>query len=286
MKSDDPPAAPPVNTSDDDVSSSDAEKGATIGNESGASSADANAGDRVVVAPVGKPRPKLKLERRQELEQHLKSSPTDLDSYLELARIYRNEERPVEAKRILDQAHKIFPDDNGVLWELEEATLARSLQQFREVSDLAARLHTPEADHELSRSRSDWAARRMDTCRARLQRDPSLLHLHLVMAEAMVDAGMYEAATESLNKIVVVDEYSAQAHFIRGRCLLQIGKEAEAMVELRAAALRRAVVAPVKIRVAALRLLCESADRLGVNLTKTRYQQMLEVAETELANQS
>jgi len=275
-----------VNTSVDRDPGSGAEKNRDVDDESGCRGDDSRAGDRVVVSPAGKPRPKLKLERRQELEQHLKSSPTDLDSYLELARIYRGEDRPLEAKRILNQAHKIFPDDNGVLWELEEATLARSLQQFREVSDLAARLHTPEAAHELSRSRSDWAARRIDTCRARLQRDPSLQHLHLVMAEAMADAGMYEAAAESLDEIVNVDEYSPQAHLIRGRCLLQIGNEAEAMIELRAAALRRAVVAPVKIRVAALRLLCESADRLGVNLTKKRYEQLLQAAEQELAANS
>ena len=127
---------------------------------------------------------RIKPERRQELEHHLKSSPTDHDAYLELAAIYRSEIRPLEAKRVLSQAHDLFPDDTTILWELEEATLARSLQQFREFSDLAKRLETAEADREVQRSARDWAHRRIEVCEARLTRDPTLLHLHLVRAEA------------------------------------------------------------------------------------------------------
>ena len=60
-------------------------------------------------------------------------------------------------------------------------------------------------------------------------------------------------------------------------------KDVEAMASLRAASLRRSVVAPVRVRVAALRLLCETADRLGVTLTLAQYRQHLEKAEQELA---
>ena len=56
-----------------------------------------------------------------------------------------------------------------------------------------------------------------------------------------------------------------------------------AMASLRAASLRRSVVAPVRVRVAALRLLCGTADRLGVTLTLAQYRQHLEKAEQELA---
>ena len=86
--------------------------------------------------------PKIHLERRQELEHHLKNSPTDLDAYMELGRIYRGDNRPLEAKRIFEQARQIFPEEQELLWQYEEAVLARSLQQYREVNDLAARLDT------------------------------------------------------------------------------------------------------------------------------------------------
>jgi tetratricopeptide (TPR) repeat protein len=229
------------------------------------------------------PPAKVTLERRQELEQHLKASPTDRDAYLELAAIYRDQHRPQDARRTLEQASQIFPDDEKLLWELEEATLARSLQQFREVSDLASRLKTSEADRELQRSRHDWACRRIDVCRARLKRDPSRQQLRVVLGEAMYDAQMYEEALAEMTTAANIDEYAPQAHLIRGRCLLALGKDLEAMSALRAATLRRAVPAPLRIKIAGLKLLCETAQRLGVDLTLQRYRQQLQVAEQELA---
>lgn len=230
--------------------------------------------------------PKVTLERRQELEQLLKASPTDRDAYLELAAIYRSEDRPLEAKRTLQHGAQIFPDDEQMLWELEEATLARSLQQFREVSEVTSRLKTPEADRELKRSQNDWACRRIDVCRSRLKRDPAKTQLRIVLGEAMLDAGMYEEALDELLAAVKDDEFAPQAYLIRGRCLLEQGKDLEAMAELRAATLRRAVPAPPKIKVVGLKLLCETAERLGVHLTLERYRQQLKQAEQELQKAS
>lgn len=231
------------------------------------------------------PKPKLRLERRQELEHHLKESPTDLDAFMELGRIYRTDNRPLDAKRIYQQAIQIFPDNQDLLWEYEEAILARSLQQLREVSELAQRLDTIETERELKRSQDDWAYRRMEVCRARLGRDRSLTHLRVALAEAMLDAGIYEGSIEELEQVFENDELSPAAYLIQGRCLLAMGKDVEAMTALRAAALRRAVVAPIRTRIAALKLLCEAADRLGVELTLATYRQQLEHAEQELAQQ-
>ena len=228
--------------------------------------------------------PKLRLERRQHLEHHLKKSPTDLDGYMELGRIYRADDRPLEAKRIFEQARQIFPDDQELLWEYEEAVLARSLQQYREVNELASRLDTLETDRELKRSQSDWARRRIEVCRARLSRDPSLHQLHVVMAEAMYDAEMYEDAINTLDMIINRDELSAVAFLIKGRCLIASGNQLQAMVALRAVAFRRAVVAPLKTRIIALQLLCETAEKIGVGLTLAKYRQHLSEAKQELAN--
>src|SRR5690606_26175553 len=106
-----------------------------------------------------------------------------VDLYLELAAIHRAEDRPLEAKRVLHQALELNADPR-VLWHYEEAVLARSLQQLREVAQLAARLNTPEVQRELDRAQSDWANRRLDVCRARLAREPDNHQYRLVMAEA------------------------------------------------------------------------------------------------------
>lgn len=233
--------------------------------------------------PVENAHPKLRLERRQKLEHHLKKSPTDLDGFMELGRIYRADDRPLEAKRIFEQARQIFPADQELLWEYEEAVLARSLQQYREVSDLAARLDTLETERELKRSQNDWARRRMEVCMARLTRDPTLHHLHIALAEAMYDAEMYEDAISKLDAILDRDELSPLAYLIKGRCLLASGNDLQAMVALRAVALRRSVVAPLRTRIIALKLLCETAEKVGVSLTLTKYRNHLAQAEQELA---
>ncbi len=222
--------------------------------------------------------------RRQHLEHHVRARPTDLDAYLELARIYRHENRPLEARRVLEQARQIFPEDQRVLWEFEEATLARSLQQLREVHDLAERLRTPEAEHELERARADWARRRIDVCRARLNREPGRVQLRIAIAEAMIDMERYEEALTELAPAQEHDELSCQAHLLRARCLLALGNDAEALPALRAAALRRGVTAPPKIKLAALRLLVDVAERLGLTLTLERYRQQLHQAEQSLAS--
>ncbi|TWU55472.1 tetratricopeptide repeat protein [Rubripirellula reticaptiva] len=231
-------------------------------------------------------KPKLELKRRQYLEHHLKSNPADLDAFLELAKIYRAENRPVEARRVLQQAIQIFPDEHELHWELEEATLSRSIQQLREVAELDSRLKTTETDHELTRCQQDWALRRIEVCQARLSRDPSLVNLRITLAEARYDSGDYQDAIEELDPVLDNDELSPSAYLIRGKCLLALGKDLDAMVALRACALRRAVVAPVRLRVIALRLLCETADRLGVSLTLASYQASLQQAEQELAKQT
>ena len=236
--------------------------------------------------PVPATQPKLRLERRQQLEHHLKESPTDLDGFMELGRIYRADARPLEAKRIFEQARQIFPEEQELLWEYEEAVLARSLQQYREVSELASRLDTAETERELKRSQNDWARRRIEVCEARLSRNSSMHHLRVAYAEAMYDAEMYEDAIVELNKVVNRDELSPLAYLIQGRCLLASGNEIQAMVVLRAVALRRTVVAPLKTRIIALKLLCETAEKLGVAFTLAKYRQHLTQAEQELAQRT
>ena len=218
------------------------------------------------------------VERRQALEHHLKNHPTDLDSFRELAAIYREQQRPVEARRVLKQALQVFPDDADLLWEYEEAVLARSLQQYREVSDLAARLQTPETDRELKRSAQDWAMRRIEVCRGRLGREPAKVHLNVQLGEAYYDAEEYEDAIAVLSRVVDQQEWSSAAYLLIGKCHLRLGQDAEAMSALRSCALRRAVPAPPRIRQIALQMLVENADRLGIPQTAAHYRETLAAA--------
>jgi tetratricopeptide (TPR) repeat protein len=227
--------------------------------------------------------PKVPLQRRQQLEQLIREHALDTELYLELAAIHRAEERPLEARRVLQQALQLNKNEPRLLWEFEEATLARSLQQYREVSDLAARLNTTEVDRELKRSQTDWANRRLEVCRARLGRDPSKHHLRLVIAEALFDLDMYNEACEELEPCLDIDSLSPSAYMILGKCRLNLGEDMKALAAFRAVGLRRTVPAPARLRANAMRLAAEIAERYQLNLSLERYRHAIEMAEAELA---
>lgn len=226
--------------------------------------------------------PADRARRQRELSEEVQTNPTNLEAFVELARLYRSENRPVEAARILRQALEVFPEHPSLQHQLEEAVLARSLQQFREVSDLASRLNTPESDRELAKATKDWAARRIEVCQARLKRDPSTHQLRIQLAEAHCDASHFDDAIEILTPLVDQDEFAASANLIIGRCHLAKGERLEAMRALRACAMRRSVSAAPPIRRLALRLLCETAETLELNETLANYRAALASLEQQI----
>jgi len=219
--------------------------------------------------------------RCQALERYLKESPADLPAYLELAGIYRRQERPAEAARVLQKALEMDPDDPTLLWEYEEATLARSLQQLQQVRQLAARLQTVEAEQEQERCETNWACRRIDVCRARLRRDPQNQQLRLTLAQTLKDLQEFEEAIEVAGQATADPATAPAAHLIRGQALQALGKRVEALPAYRAAALRRSQPAPAGERVVALRAAIEIADMLGLDLSADRYRRFLQLAEAE-----
>ena len=58
------------------------------------------------------------------------------------------------------------------------------------------------------------------------------------------------------------------------------------MKAFRAVALRRAVPAPAPLKIAALQLLCSTADRLGLPRTLELYQTQLKITESEVHGKS
>jgi len=223
--------------------------------------------------------------RRQQLEKLIREHAVDVDLYLELASLHRSEDRPLEAKRVLKEALQLTKNDERVLWQYEEAVLARSMQQLREVADLAARLNTPEVQRELVRSQSDWANRRLEVCRARLGRDPEKHAFRLIIAEALLDLEMYKEACDELVPCYEIDAFAAPARLIQGRCLAATGKLLDALAAYRAGAMRRSINAPAKYRVPSLTAACEIARQLGLQLSYQRYAHALEIAEQDLAKE-
>lgn len=215
------------------------------------------------------------VKRRQQLEHHLRNNPIDRDAFLELALLYRNDDKPGEAGRVLKRGLEVFPDDPKMQWDAEEAVLARSLQILREASELAKRFATPAAEHERGRAATDWAQRRIEVCRSRLARDPSLVQLNVILGEAYYDVEKYADAIEVLNRVTDHPRFSPVAYLLIGKCEAARGRFLESMSAFRGASMRRAIVAPPAVRTQALTALIETADRLGTPATKAIYESAL-----------
>lgn len=230
--------------------------------------------------------PRIQRERWQELEHYIKNRPADIDAYLELAAIYRDLGRPVDSTRVLKTALEVEPDHPEVLWQVEEAVLARSLQQLREVRTVSKKTSNPEVDRALERAQVDWASRRVEVCRARLKRDPSLNHLRIIQAEALRDLGQYQEAIEAVGPALQEDNEATQAYLILAACRAATGDDLGTLVAIRKAVMRRAVPAQAKVRVQAMKQAIEIATRLGLAASLVIYQQALKQAEQELEAES
>lgn len=220
-------------------------------------------------------------DRRQELEHYVKDRPADIDAYLELAALYREAGRSVEAVRVLKMALQVEPQHTEVLWQLEEASLARSLQQWKDVREVTAKLKTAEAQYELERAHTDWAHRRIEVCRARLGRNPHQGSLWLILAQALRDLEKNDEAVEALQPILGDEELACQAYCLLGNCQVALGNDLAALSAFRHAALRREVPAPADIRAAAMKGAITITQRLGLPQSQSLYQQVLQQAEAE-----
>ncbi|WP_417738206.1 tetratricopeptide repeat protein [Rosistilla oblonga] len=219
----------------------------------------------------GSPDLDTSVQRRQTLEHCIRDAPADVEPYLELAQIHRALDKPIEAQKVLEKAVRISGDHPEVLWQLEEAELARSLQRLKEFKELHNKHPTPDVTSDLERAQNEWAIRRAEVCRKRLQRDPSQTNLYIVMAEAMYEMGQFAEAAEALEPALNDPQECSKAHLVRGMCLQATNQPLEALASFRGAALRRAVQPAANIKLAALRHAADLSSRLGLRATCKRY---------------
>ncbi|QDV69604.1 Tetratricopeptide repeat protein [Rosistilla carotiformis] len=211
------------------------------------------------------------VQRRQALEMSIRDAPADVAPYLELARIHRAIDKPAEAQKVLEKAVRVASDDPDVLWELEEAELARSLQRLKELKGLHNQHPTPDVTSDLERAQHEWAIRRAEVCRKRLLRDPSQTNLCIVMAEAMYEMGKFNEAIAALEPALEDPQECSKAFLVRGMCLQAINEPLAALTAFRGAALRRSLQPLPSVKLAALRHAADLASRLGLRATCKRY---------------
>ena len=212
-----------------------------------------------------------RVARRQELERVIRRHSLDDDAYHELARSYRADGLDGEAKRVLKAATEVFPDDEGFRWELEEVTLAVSLNHVRRVRELMDRLDNSEVETELRRAEADWNHRRLEVCRDRIARGVRTEASRIQMAEALLDMERPSEVAGVLDPMAEHAKYAGRANLLIGQSRSAQGDDLGAMRAWRRAAFERRHPAEAAVRIAALRRLTTQAERLALTATWQHY---------------
>jgi tetratricopeptide (TPR) repeat protein len=215
------------------------------------------------------------LERKQELEVLLRNGSADPEPYLELAQIYRSEDRLPQAIKTLERGLSIAPKDGKILWELEELRLNRSLARLQEAMRAAKSRGTPETLAERDRCQVEWANRRIEVCRARLERKPNDHTLRVTMATALRSLGQSKEAIEALQPAIDDPKAGPRAALVRGQCCEDLGEPLLALAAYRAAGLRRSIPIAADVRKQALAQAASLACRLGLHRSANRYVMLL-----------
>ncbi|MGN6544794.1 MAG: tetratricopeptide repeat protein [Aureliella sp.] len=229
----------------------------------------------------GKPMTPVRLERFQELEQTLRNNPIMPDPYIELARIYLNQARWMDAKRVLDRAADLFPSNEDVLYLREDTLVARSLQLLSHAEAEHRAADNVLTEKELVRARLDLNAVREKVCRTRLARHPERLELTIPLAEALEGLDRSEEAIDFLQKASADAELRSLASYKLGEIHERAGRVTEALSAYRRAALFRIPPAAQAIQLAALGRAAELALRHRMLDSASRYVEMLRQLEPQ-----
>lgn len=211
------------------------------------------------------------LERYQALEHAIRDNPLTVEPYLELAGYYLSSQRWTDARRVLENACKRFPEEERSQFLLEESQLARSLQLNSEAEQAQRSEPTQLTQAALDRSQLELNALREKICRSRLQRHPEQLQLHLPLATALHGLGQSEKAIESLRLAMQAPKLRSVAAFQLGQLLEELGRIAEALSAYRRAALFRVPSPPRELKLRALAAAADLAERSRLIDSARRY---------------
>ncbi len=217
----------------------------------------------------------IRLERFQTLEHVIREHPINVDPYLELARIYLQRERWVDAKRILDLAVDKFPEDEDANYLREEAQLKRSIQLLKEAQSEHSEGPTRLTQEALDRCNIELNVLKEKVCRSRLARHPTQRALNLTLAVALEHLGKDGEAITCLQGVVSDPDLRARAALHLGKLLEKSRRVPEALAAYRRAALFRIPEAPAEIKLEAITLAANLAENFGLIDSARRYTKLL-----------
>jgi tetratricopeptide (TPR) repeat protein len=190
---------------------------------------------------------RIALLEYQELEQLIRSSPADPLPYLQLAKIYRSQNRWKDVLRVLNAGVQFNPECEDLVETRENWILESSKQMYDEASREYANQPSKEAELHRLGCLTKLANDQLQLCRNRLIRHPDQLALELGWGEALMILGKYNEAIEHLGRAAAIPTLRAEASLKLGRCRQALGQTLEALSSYRIAAFFREPAPPRQV---------------------------------------
>ncbi len=209
---------------------------------------------RPPVAAEIKPPPAIPLKRFQELEQAIRHSPASPEPYVELGRIYLDQKRWTDAKRVLDGGVLNCADCEPLLLMREDLTLLLASQMVDDAKTRHAQDRSEQTQYDLEQSEINLANERIRICASRYARHPDQKDILITWAVALRQLARHEEGVELLTQAAQEPSLRARASLQLGICLQTLRRPLEALSAFRKAALFRSPAPDPAIRIRALEL--------------------------------
>jgi tetratricopeptide (TPR) repeat protein len=191
----------------------------------------------------------IPLQRSQELEQAIRNAPANPEPYVELGQIYVDQERWVDARRVLDAGVQYCPEHEPLMILHEDLTIHLANMALEQARKLNAQRPSDENRYGVEQAETDLANRRVKVCADRYARHPDQKEILIAWAVALRQLGRQEEPS-----------IRARASFQLGICLQSLGRPLEALAAFRKAALYRSPPPEPMVRTRALEMAIAIAE--------------------------
>jgi tetratricopeptide (TPR) repeat protein len=202
----------------------------------------------------------IPLQRPQELEQAIRNAPANPEPYVELGQIYVDQERWVDARRVLDAGVQYCPEHEPLMILHEDLSIHLANMALEQARKLNAQRPSDENRYGVEQAETDLANRRVKVCADRYARHPDQKEILIAWAVALRQLGRQEEAVEHLQEASKEPSIRARASFQLGICLQCLGRPLEALAAFRKAALYRSPPPEPLVRTRALEMAIAIAE--------------------------
>ena len=184
---------------------------------------------------TGSPRPSTRrreivLTPRQKLERAIMGYPEGVENYLQLADLHVQEDRPVDAEKVLTKALAVSGGDVAVREKLEDATAQRMRHQLAIAQQRAEIKQTREARELAEEIGHNLIRYELEVLQSRAQRYPRNESLRLQLGRRLKRLGNFQEAAGLFEQVENDAACRGAAQLELGECLQHLKKYPKALL--------------------------------------------------------